>query len=104
LSEVITRCFAAPLQVYGNAVPYAEEGRHFGLEFLDKRTVVREPPAVQYLVDARQEPLTVSDVGPADVNGRVEQGRSAKHRKLGKVGFHPRHRLKIKHSIPVPFQ
>ena len=68
-------------------------------ELLDERAVVREPAAVQHLINARQQPVAVAEVGPADVNGRVEQGRSAHHGKLRKVGLCRRHRLKSNDSI-----
>ena len=64
------------------AVADAEKIGHFGFEFLDKRPVVGKPPAVQHLVDPRQEALAVADLGPADVDGRIEQGRSTEHGEL----------------------
>src|ERR1019366_3346981 len=73
---------------HGNAVPHAEKLGRLALELLDKRPVVREPPAVQHLIDAHQQAVAVADVGPADVNGWGEQGRSPQHGKLRKVAFH----------------
>ena len=53
---------------HGDAVADADECGKFGLELLDIRTVVREPIAVEHVIDTRQEMLPIADIRPPDVD------------------------------------
>jgi hypothetical protein len=63
-------------------VRYTDHLGNAPFELLDTGPVIRKPPAVQYVVDAREQLLAVSDVRLADVDPALERGKTTKDREI----------------------
>ena len=63
----------------GDAVLHAEHGGQALLELLRERAVIGEPAAIQHVVDARHQPVSIADIGPPDVERFWKQGGAAEN-------------------------
>ena len=65
---------------HGDAMAYSEEFGNLLLELLDVGAVVRQPVAVQHIVDSREETVAIANIRPPDMQFFGKSGRPAENR------------------------
>ena len=72
---------------HGDAMAHAEKLGNLPLELLNVRAIVRQPVAVQHVIDSREETVAVTDVRAPDVQLIRERWRPSEYRQFAQFRF-----------------